>query len=173
MTTKVLPFTESTLVTFKNKLHHLKESFRSISHQSCVTGTLLLRKKIYPRKYSLNLRQLIIFMFLHGWFFISYQTQIFACDPSRINWTATGAFPGGFADDDDDYSAEGLTGRVARSSAVTPRKQEATGVFPGGFADDDDEYPEEGLTGRVARSSAVTPRKQDGDGSVSGRFRRR
>ena len=31
MTTKVLPFTESTLVTFKNKLHHLKESFRSIS----------------------------------------------------------------------------------------------------------------------------------------------
>ena len=60
-------------------------------------------------------------------FFISYQTQIFACDPSRINWTATGAFPGGFADDDDEYSAEGLTGRVARSSAVTPRKQEATG----------------------------------------------
>ena len=127
MTTKVLPFTESTLVTFKNKLHHLKESFRSISHQSCVTGTLLLRKKNYPRRYSLNLRQLIIFMFLHGWFFISYQTQIFACDPSRINWTATGAFPGGFADDDDEYSAEGLTGRVARLSAVTPRKQEATG----------------------------------------------
>ena len=108
MTTKVLPFTESTLVTFKNKLHHLKESFRSISHQSCVTGTLLLRKKNYPRRYSLNLRQLIIFMFLHGWFFISYQTQIFACDPSRINWTATGAFPGGFADDDDEYSAEGV-----------------------------------------------------------------
>ena len=133
-------------------------------HQSCATGTLLLRKKNYPRRYSLNQRQLIIFMFLHGWFFISYQTQIFACDPSRINWTATGAFPGGFADDDDEYSAEGLTGRVARSSAVTPRKQEATGVFPGGFADDDDEYPEEGLTGRVARSSAVTPRKQDGDG---------
>ena len=112
-------------------------------------------------------------MFLHGWFFISYQTQIFACDPSRINWTATGAFPGGFADDDDDYPAEGLTGKVARSSAVTPRKQEATGVFPGGFADDDDDYPAEGLTGRVARSSAVTPRKQDGDGSVSGRFRGR
>lgn len=59
--------------------------------------------------------------------FISYQTQIFACDPSRINWTVTGAFPGGFADDDDDYSAEGLTGRVARLSAVAPRKQEATG----------------------------------------------
>ena len=173
MTTKVLPFTESTLVTFKNKLHHLKESFRSISHQSCVTGTLLLRKKNYPRRYSLNLRQLIIFMFLPGWFFISYQTQIFACDPSRINWTATGAFPGGFADDDDDYPAEGLTGKVARLSAVTPRKQEATGVFPGGSADDDDEYSAEGLTGRVARSSAVTPRKQDGDGSVSGRFRRR
>lgn len=66
-------------------------------------------------------------MFLYGWFFISYQTQIFACDPSRINWTATGVFPGGFADDDDEYSAEGLTGRVARSSAVTPRKQEAMG----------------------------------------------
>ena len=112
-------------------------------------------------------------MFLHGWFFISYQTQIFACDPSRINWTATGVFPGGFADDDDDYPAEGLTGRVARSSAVMSRKQEATGVFPGGSADDDDEYPAEGLTGRVARSSAVTPRKQDGDGSVSGRFRGR
>ena len=82
-------------------------------------------------------------------------------------------FPGGFADDDDDYPAEGLTGRVARSSAVMSRKQEATGVFPGGSADDDDEYPAEGLTGRVARSSAVTPRKQDGDGSVSGRFRGR
>ena len=34
------------------------------SHQSCATGTLLLQKKIYPRKYSLNLKQLIIFMFL-------------------------------------------------------------------------------------------------------------
>ena len=33
-----------------------------LSHQSCATGTLLLRKKIYPRKYSLNLRQLIFFM---------------------------------------------------------------------------------------------------------------
>ena len=29
------------------------------SHQSCATGTLLLRKQIYPRKSSLNLRQLI------------------------------------------------------------------------------------------------------------------
>ena len=34
------------------------------SHQSCATGTLLLRKKIYPRKSSLNLRQLIFFMLL-------------------------------------------------------------------------------------------------------------
>ena len=34
------------------------------SHQSCATGTLLLQKKIYPRKSSLNLKQLIIFMFL-------------------------------------------------------------------------------------------------------------
>ena len=36
------------------------------SHQSCATDTLLLRKKIYPRKSSLNLKQLIIFMFLSG-----------------------------------------------------------------------------------------------------------
>ena len=38
------------------------------SHQSCATGTLLLQKKIYPRKSSLNLKQLIFFMFLkyHG-----------------------------------------------------------------------------------------------------------
>ena len=46
----------STYVTLKkNNLHHLKESFRSISfsHQSCATGTLLLRKQIYPRKSSL------------------------------------------------------------------------------------------------------------------------
>ena len=35
-----------------------------LSHQSCATGTLLLRKKIYPRKYSLNLRQLIFFFML-------------------------------------------------------------------------------------------------------------
>ena len=34
------------------------------SHQSCATGTLLLKKKIYPRKSSLNLKQLIFFMFL-------------------------------------------------------------------------------------------------------------
>ena len=34
------------------------------SHQSCATGTLLLQKKIYPRKSSLNLKQLIFFMFL-------------------------------------------------------------------------------------------------------------
>ena len=34
------------------------------SHQSCATSTLLLQKKIYPRKSSLNLKQLIIFMFL-------------------------------------------------------------------------------------------------------------
>ena len=31
------------------------------SHQSCATGTLLLQKKIYPRKSSLNLKQLIFF----------------------------------------------------------------------------------------------------------------
>ena len=30
------------------------------SHQSCATGTLLLRKQIYPRKSSLNLRQLLL-----------------------------------------------------------------------------------------------------------------
>ena len=35
------------------------------SHQSCATGTLLLQKKIYPRKSSLNLKQLIFFMFLN------------------------------------------------------------------------------------------------------------
>ena len=34
------------------------------SYQSCATGTLLLRKQIYPQKSSLNLRQLIIFMLL-------------------------------------------------------------------------------------------------------------
>ena len=34
------------------------------SHQSCATGTLLLRKQIYSRKSSLNLRQLVIFMLL-------------------------------------------------------------------------------------------------------------
>ena len=34
------------------------------SHQSCATGTLLLQKMIYPRKSSLNLKQLIFFMFL-------------------------------------------------------------------------------------------------------------
>ncbi len=28
-------------------------------HQSCAPGTLYLRKKIYPRKSSLNLRRLI------------------------------------------------------------------------------------------------------------------
>ncbi len=68
-------------------------------------------------------------MFLHGWFFISYQTQIFACDPSRINWTGTGAFPGGFADDDDDYSAEGLTGRceVVSSDATEAGRRRAEG----------------------------------------------
>ena len=33
-------------------------------HQSCATDTLLLRKKIYPRQFSLNLKQRIIFMFL-------------------------------------------------------------------------------------------------------------
>ena len=36
------------------------------SHQSCATGTLLLQKKIYPRKSSLNLKQLIFFMLLKG-----------------------------------------------------------------------------------------------------------
>ena len=35
------------------------------SHQSCATGTLLLQKDIYPRKYSLNLRQLNFFMLLN------------------------------------------------------------------------------------------------------------
>ena len=34
------------------------------SHQSCATGTLFLRKQIYPRKSSLNLRQLTILMLL-------------------------------------------------------------------------------------------------------------
>ena len=34
------------------------------SHQSCTSSTLLLRKQIYPRKSSLNLRQLIFFMLL-------------------------------------------------------------------------------------------------------------
>ena len=29
------------------------------SHQSCTSSTLLLQKKIYPRKSSLNLKQLI------------------------------------------------------------------------------------------------------------------
>ena len=56
MTTKVLPFTESTLVTFKNKLHHLKESFRSIylfSSVMCHRHTPS-SKKIYPRKSSLR-----------------------------------------------------------------------------------------------------------------------
>ena len=39
------------------------------SHQSCATGTLLLqKKKIYPRKSSLNLKQLIFFMFLRSCF---------------------------------------------------------------------------------------------------------
>ena len=38
------------------------------SHQSCATGTLLLRKQIYPRKYSLNLRQLNFFMLLRSCF---------------------------------------------------------------------------------------------------------
>ena len=35
------------------------------SNQSCATGTLHLRKHIYPRKSSLNLRQLISFMLLN------------------------------------------------------------------------------------------------------------
>ena len=74
-------------------------------------------------------------MFLHGWFFISYQTQIFACDPSRINWTATGAFPGGFADDDDDYSAEGFfhqscaTGTLLLRKKIYPRKYSLNCIF--------------------------------------------
>ena len=34
------------------------------SHQSCATGTLLLRKKIYPRKSSPNLRQVIFSRYL-------------------------------------------------------------------------------------------------------------
>ena len=34
------------------------------SHQSCATGTLHLRKHIYPRKSSLNLRQLIFLCYL-------------------------------------------------------------------------------------------------------------
>lgn len=42
------------------------ESFRSISlfHQSCATGTLHLRKQIYPRKYFPNLKQVIFFTLL-------------------------------------------------------------------------------------------------------------
>ena len=35
------------------------------SHQSCATGTLLLRKQIYPRKSSPNLRQVIFFTLLN------------------------------------------------------------------------------------------------------------
>ena len=46
---------------------------------------------------------------------------------------ATGVFPGGFADDDDEYPEEGLTGRVARLSAVTPRKQDGDGSVSGRF----------------------------------------
>ena len=38
------------------------------SHQSFATGTLLLQKDIYPRKYSLNLRQLNFFMLLRSCF---------------------------------------------------------------------------------------------------------
>ena len=50
----------------KNNQHHLRESFRSIYlfHQSCATGTLHLRKQIYPRKYSPNLKQVIFFTLL-------------------------------------------------------------------------------------------------------------
>ena len=45
----------------KNNQHHLRESFRSIYlfHQSRATGTLRLRKQIYPQKYSPNLKQVI------------------------------------------------------------------------------------------------------------------
>ena len=50
----------------KDNLPHLKESFGLylFSHQSCATGTLLLRKQIYPLKSSLNLRQVIFFTLL-------------------------------------------------------------------------------------------------------------
>ena len=67
------------------KFFHFKEPFSNLqkitclilrnlfglylfSHQSCATGTLLLRKQIYPRKYSLNLRQLNFFMLLRSCF---------------------------------------------------------------------------------------------------------
>ena len=43
----------------------LRNLFGLYLFQSCATGTLLLRKKIHPRKYSLNLRQLIFFMLLN------------------------------------------------------------------------------------------------------------
>ena len=63
------------------KFFHFKEPFSNLqkitciilrnlfgldlfSHQSCATGTLLLQKKIYPRKSSLNLKQVIFFTLL-------------------------------------------------------------------------------------------------------------
>ena len=42
------------------------------SHQSCATGTLLSPKDIYPRKSSLNLKQLIFFMFLNAYYGMNY-----------------------------------------------------------------------------------------------------
>ena len=45
-------------VTFKNNLPHL--GFWSIPHQSCATGTILLRQQLHPRKSPHNLRQLIL-----------------------------------------------------------------------------------------------------------------
>ncbi len=63
------------------KFFHFKEPFSNLqkitciilrnlfgldlfSHQSCATGTLLLQKKIYPRKSSPNLKQVIFFTLL-------------------------------------------------------------------------------------------------------------
>ena len=59
---------ENPLQIFTNLFFHayLRNLFGLylFSHQSCATGTLLLRKQIYPRKSSLNLSQLIFFMLL-------------------------------------------------------------------------------------------------------------
>ena len=53
-----------------------------LDHQSCATDTLLLRKKIYPRQFSLNLKQRIIFMFLS----ISF-TDFRSCMHHTYFWT--------------------------------------------------------------------------------------
>ena len=47
------------------------------SHQSCATGTLLLQKKIYPRKSSLNLKQLIFSCSLIWEMVVRHQSNFF------------------------------------------------------------------------------------------------